>query len=525
MKKSIKFDLFLLIVFLACSIYFVVELVIGALIPNKYLIAVAIALLILAILLALSLKIEHKAVLIIRRIILVILSVCLLLGGTFQGKIRNAFLSINDGSLSKRSMYVIVKQNSKIDSINEVSSLGFKDQASELMTYSLEQLEEYDMDQIPYLMLDEMFIDLDDEKMDAMMISDQDYALKKDQNEDFTKDYRIIYKIEMSVQNENSANDIDITTKPFVVYVSGLDEMGEPTFNGLSDVNMLLMIDPVAHHVEIVSVNRDSYVPNPKYDDYPDKLTHLGWQGPEATAQVLERIFGIEIDYFAKVTFESLIEIIDTIGGIDVDVQLKFCEQDENRSFASSDLICLNKGYQHLDGKQALAYARHRKTAGWEVKGREQAQRDIIEAIVNKMLSVSGAMKVADVVEVASKYVSTNLPMDKAKAFLNKAIDDEASWTFNSTTVESGYEFRYPTASVGNQLDLSCALLSEKDIRYVHSLYYAITSDQKMSEFAFDLDDMEQYDDDFELDEKVVTVEHYYKTVNKYFPTFLRERF
>ena len=77
----------------------------------------------------------------------------------------------------------------------------------------------------------------------------------------------------------------------------------------------------------------------------------------------ISQFFGIPVDYYARVSFNSMIEIVDTIGGIDV-MGTDFCEQDENRSFKKDDLICLKKGEQHLDGKQALAYSRHRKTEG-----------------------------------------------------------------------------------------------------------------------------------------------------------------
>ncbi|HFL3113565.1 TPA: LCP family protein, partial [Clostridioides difficile] len=114
-------------------------------------------------------------------------------------------------------------------------------------------------------------------------------------------------------------------------------------------------VNPVANHIDMVSIPRDALVPNTALNNANDKLTHTGNDGIENSVETIQNFFGIPIDYYARVSFNSLIEIVDTIGGIDVDVEIDFCEQDENRSFKKEDLICLKKGKQHLNGKQALA--------------------------------------------------------------------------------------------------------------------------------------------------------------------------
>ena len=529
MKESTKkinkrIDLVLLILFLAGSIYFLVEAIVGELIPMNYILIAGVILLLIFILIFVSFRIENMAAFIIRKILLVFLCCVLGFGAVFQGRIRSAFANVDDGSTNISRMYVIALKDSSLENIEDVNVLGYVDHVNALITYSMEQLESYSMENMAYENTDEMLAALNDHEADAVLISDQDQTFEiQKEDSTYSDDYKVIHTIEMTTTTESDVVESDLT-EPFVVYVSGMDDMGEPTYNGLSDVNMLLMVDPKNYHVEMISINRDTYVPNSKYDDYPDKLTNLGWDGVEAGAAALEKIFGIEIDYTAKVTFESLIEIVDTLGGIDVDVQLDFCEQDENRSFASSDLICLNKGYQHLNGSQALAYARHRHTAGWDVKGREQAQRDIIAAVVNKLLSVEGALKAGDVLNVASNYVSTNLPMSSVKSFVMNAISDGHEWTFGSSTINSNYEYLFPCASYTSQ-DLYAVLLEEEDIMHVHDLYVTMNSDETFNDFAFDLNDMEKYENTFELDPKVITVENYYDTVPTYFPSYLRYNF
>ena len=125
--------------------------------------------------------------------------------------------------------------------------------------------------------------------------------------------------------------------------------------------------------------------------------------------ETLSNFLGIPIDYYARISFQSLISIVDILGGVDVDVEIDFCEQDENRSFAEENVICLNAGPQTLDGREALAYARHRKTAGYDNAGRERAQKRIIKAMINKATSPSILLHISDLLTEMNQYLMTNI--------------------------------------------------------------------------------------------------------------------
>lgn len=524
-KKRINntFDLIMLVVLLVAGIYFLIEMWIGKLIPLKYILGIALFLIVVIVGTFFTYKVKNQGFRLFRKVYLIALSVLLMIGSIFQGSVRSAFSHVN-GSTSKMMMYVIALKEHGVNKLEDVEVFAHLNQTNEFISLSLEKMKNYSFETVSFENVEDELNALNENVVDAVLISGQELELLlKDKELDFEDKYKKIHSIEVEIQSEKVQVDSDLT-QPFVVYVSGLDSMGEPTFNGLSDVNMLLMVDPVRHHVEMVSVNRDTYVPNEQYDNYPDKLTHLGWQGPEAGAKALEKVFGIEIDYTVKVTFESLIKIIDTLGGIDVDVKLSFSEQDEYRSKKEEDLIHLEKGYQHLNGREALAYARHRKTAGWDVKGREQAQRDIVKAVVKKVLSIEGALKVGDVLKVGASYVSTNLSMDSVKGFMMNAIDQGAQWSFGSSTIKSDYEFNLPTATGGN-LDLSSVLLEESDARYVHDLYLSMFEEESLNDFSFDLNDLYQGMDSFEMDPSTITVENYYEKVGEMFPDYLRYPF
>ena len=205
----------------------------------------------------------------------------------------------------------------------------------------------------------------------------------------------------------------------------------------------------------------------------------------------ISQFFGIPVDYYARVSFNSMIEIVDTIGGIDVDVEIDFCEQDENRSFKKEDLICLKKGKQHLNGKQALAYSRHRKTKGYDNAGRERAQQRIIKAIINKLISANGLTKVNDLMDIAPNYIITNMPAEKIADFVSGELNELKPWTISSITSDNGvYEDLY-VASLDPSLGVSNVYLFSRDeVHAVVNAYDAARRQLQMNSFTFNLNDL-----------------------------------
>ena len=508
-------DLILLLIFLLLGFIFSIEAIIGNLIPFKYILLFLLLVILIFIGIFLTFKVRNKVFRLTRKITTLILCLFLFVGCIFQEQLRSAFSNVL-GSIKTDTMYVLVANDSNIDSIKDINEIGYHDEVNELLTYSLNQLNVEN--RIRFDSVEDELNALNNKKVEAILLSAKELSFYEDE----LKNFKSIHEIEMTIKEEVIKSNL--SKKPFVVYLAGIDNMGLPTQMGLHDVNMLLMVNPINHQINIISINRDCYVPNSQLNDYPDKLTHFGWYGPEMVCETLEDVFGIEIDYYVKVTFESLIEIIDAMGGIDVDVQISFTEQDENRSFNSNDVIHLEKGFQHLNGSQALAYARHRKSEGWGVEGRERAQRDIIKAVIDKMLSVEGALKVGDVLNAGASYVSTNLSMDSAKTFIKNAIASNEGWSISSSTVTSDTEVLLKCAMEGG-VYRSVVLLENSDIYHVHNLYNSMFDEVDFDEFKFDLNDLNQYIETFTLDKHVITIENYYDIVPKYFPEYLDYRF
>lgn len=370
--------------------------------------------------------------------------------------------------------------NKKIGYSNHADSYASSAAMSEINTQTA-TVEYVDMNDYQQL-----YEKLQSGEIDGLLIPHNRISLLKEEYKSIDQDTKVIETFETKREVAPVTSNIDISKEPFVVYLAGIDEGDDPSIDARSDVNILVMVDPQNNQMTTVSIPRDSYVPNPALENGSDKLTHLGNDGALNSMEGIEEAFGIDIDYYAKVNFQSLIHIVDALGGVDVDVKIDFNEQDENRSFKKSDKIYLKKGMQTLNGKEALAYARHRKTDGYGTTGRENAQQQIIQAIMKKLTTAEGISHINDLMSVASQYVSTNMPLSSIQSFVSKQLRDVKPWSVDSITLKGGTDATLTTVSMPS-LPLSCYLLGPSDITKVYNAYQRMFDDSSMKEFSFNL--------------------------------------
>lgn len=182
-----------------------------------------------------------------------------------------------------------------------------------------------------------------------------------------------------------------------------------------SDALLLATLNKEDKTVKLVSIPRDSYVYIPKVGK-EDKINHAhAFGGTVAAIETVEELFEIPVDYYVRMNFNAFIDVVDALGGIDVDVNIPyaFYEKDEN----DKKTIYLQPGFHHLNGREALALARTRKHDTDIARG--ERQQDIIKAIANKALSVSAITKYDEVLMAIGDNMKTNLSFDDMKAFFS----------------------------------------------------------------------------------------------------------
>lgn len=436
---------------------------------------------------------------VIKRIFLVILCAIIAFAGY---SLKNVGEAVDKVSLKEQSstitLSVLVKNDSAFASLDDLSGavIGIQNGTDrDNSNYAMEKLNaklSYQPTYKEYIAYNTCANEFLVNYMDAMIVSSDYLEMLEANVEGFEGSYKILDQYERE-RPVNASDNKDITKESFSLLISGVDEMGAADMESLSDVNILLFVNPVSNSITMISLPRDSFMPRYSMNYANDKLTHTGWGGIEDTKKTVEYFFGIDIDYYAKVSFSSLIEIIDSIDGIDVDVEISFTEQDENRSFADEDLITLEAGPQHLNGKQALAYARHRKTEGYDIAGRERAQERIIKAIIDKLLTPTGiTMYVNKLMETVPKYVVTSMPGKQITSFIKGELNDLKPWTITSLPVHNGLDDR--RLDVPNQINTisSCYLWNQYDYRHVLDAYAASKKNLDF-DFNFDFGDYTKY--------------------------------
>ena len=222
-----------------------------------------------------------------------------------------------------------------------------------------------------------------------------------------------------------------ITKEPFVVYLSGVDNRGELTEKARSDVNILAVVNPTTKQVALINTPRDYYV-DLAGTDSKDKLTHAGLYGVETSMATLGNLYGVNVEHYLRINFAGFINIIDAIGGVDVYSDQAFTSVGSPGYY---DPTTFAEGWNHLDGKSALAFARERHAFASGDIQRGINQMKVIDAMLNKIKSPALLMGFSKIMDAASDCFVTDFSQDQISALVRMQLSDFANWDIQSYTV------------------------------------------------------------------------------------------
>ena len=297
-------------------------------------------------------------------------------------------------------------------------------------------------------------------QVDAIVLNET-YAEQVAQNSDyqtFPTETKVIFNCIRKVDLKYDLNKAgNITKEAFIIGVIGNDEWRlenlEYTTGFRSDVNMLLAVNPTSKEVLMITVPRDSYVPVAGVEDMMDKLTHSplystgGRNGIGNWIATLNSLFGTEINYTFKVNFASVIDIIDAIGGIDVDNPYEFTadyeDWDSETQYYEKVYHVYEKGRLHLNGKEALAYCRERYGLSNGDFGRNEHQAIVLRAMIDKLTSPSTLANVNKLLEALSGKFMSNMDVNEMIALAKMQLTDLAVWNIHTYSLEGDVDFGY----------------------------------------------------------------------------------
>jgi LCP family protein required for cell wall assembly len=292
--------------------------------------------------------------------------------------------------------------------------------------------------------IDELLKAFLNEDVEAILIEDAEKSILEEEYEEFTSLEKVIYTFSIDVKiTDELAKNVDISKESFNIYISGIDTYGTITSVSRSDVNMVVTVNPTTHKILFTSIPRDYYVKLHGVDTtYKDKLTHAGIYGIDYSVKTIEDLLDIDINYYAKVNFTSLVDLVDELGGIEVDTDETF-----RAYYVENEVVdyTFNKGKNKLNGKQALAYSRERKSLATGDIARAKHQQQVLEAILNKALSKSIIIKYNDILNALEGKFVTNIGTKNLTSFIKKQIKNNPSWeiTNNTLTGSSDYNYTY----------------------------------------------------------------------------------
>lgn len=397
----------------------------SGLVPTKYLVAIIIVLLILFGV-TFGLQYVKNKVYIVGIVLSIILSILQAIGIVYMLKADKLMADVGGANYKTDNMIVVVKKDNPASNLMDASMYRFGTQTAvdqentQTMLDNINKALGREVKVEQYGTVQELANALLEGRVDAAVYNQALDGLITDSIEDYSDKVRVLYHYGIETELEQETADVE---EPFNVYISGIDVSGPVATNSRSDVNIIMTVNPNTKKILLTTTPRDYYVQIPDISgEQRDKLTHAGIYGVDASMRTLEQLYGIDISYYARVNFSSLVKIVDTLGGVDVDSDFDFDAQGYH----------FQKGMNHLDGKQALAFSRERYSFEDGDNQRGKDQQKVLTAILNKAMSPAILSNASALIADVSDSVQTNMTQEEMSKFIKMQLNDGAGWTIES---------------------------------------------------------------------------------------------
>lgn len=478
-KKSLAFRIWaillsiLLLIGFGLLIYQVVKM---NFVPSRLMIPVSMALALVALIFVFLINFFTNHI--PSKIFLSLLVICLVfvsgMGNYYVYKTSHMIekVTTNEGKV-KNIVSVIALTNSNIQDITDLSTSNKVAVLKSIDTYGTKKsikdvCKQFDVEkksELPFTIdsansVQEAVNSLYNEDVDAIIINETYRTNIKEMESfsDFDENTKVIYQTVYYTEAKNDALAVsDITNEPFSILISGNDTYGDVGELSRSDVNMVVTINPLTSTVLLTSIPRDTYMPT--YCDATetcvigamDKITHTGIYGINTTQRTVENFLDMEINYTFRANFSSVIDIVDALGGVDIYVEEGMAV---STFYADHTLEGVTEGWNHLDGKRALAYARERHAYLDGDNQRVRNQQQVLMAIFEKATSTDIITKYASLLDALSKAFETNLTTNEITNLIKFQIQAMPEWKFESYQI-TGYGDMLNCAALGSEASVT----------------------------------------------------------------------
>lgn len=331
-------------------------------------------------------------------------------------------------AFSEVEMSIVVPKDSDIRDVSQITSVQAptkvdKNNIDSLMS-ALKEDKKVDVKVDDVASYQEAYDNLKSGKSKSMVLSGSYATLLESVDSNYASNLKTIYTYKIKKKNSNSANQVD--SKVFNIYISGIDTYGPISTVSRSDVNIIMTVNMNTHKILLTTTPRDAYVkiPGGGADQY-DKLTHAGIYGVETSEQTLEDLYGIKIDYYARINFTSFLKLIDQLGGVTVHNDQAFTQG--KFDFPVGDI--------QMNSEQALGFVRERYNLDGGDNDRGKNQEKVISAILNKLASLKSVSNFTSIVNNLQDSVQTNMSLNPINALANTQLESGSKFTVTSQAV------------------------------------------------------------------------------------------
>ena len=443
-KFSKVLSILLSVVLVISSFYLLYQVIRLNVLPTKFLFPLTIGVVVLDAIFILLLIYFSKNV--VSKIICIVLTLFICaascMGGYYISKTQNVLSSItNVAKHAKNTVSVIVKESSSIKNKSQlngasVGSLRLNEQGSKKVLKELSG-EGIALNQTEYDSMTALLEAFYNGEVDSIIIneSSRSQILDMEAYSNFDSNTRVVYQTSYKVKNNDSATSVsDITSKPFNVLISGSDTRGGFDENGRSDVIMVATVNPKTHTILLTSVPRDFYVTTACdagdgcMQGALDKITHTGIHGTNTTKRTVEQLLGIEINYTFKVGFDTVTELVDILGGVDVYVEPGYA--------TTNSLYSVHEGINHLNAEQALAFARDRYSYTEGDRQRTKNQQQVLMGIVKEVTKPSVITNYAAIMDTMANTFSTTMSNEEITDLIKYQLNNNPTWKMEQYMVD-----------------------------------------------------------------------------------------
>ncbi len=346
--------------------------------------------------------------------------------------------NITNGDYALNTYNVVVLKSSQYDELKDLdkTTMGISDTVSEDSLKNIKKkLSKIKLNYKNYSDSDALVSSIYENEVESIILENSEIDLLKENDLSKYDGLKIIYTLELKNDIEDIKEAVNINKEAFNIYISGIDTYGKINSVSRSDVNILVSVNPEKEKAMITWIPRDYYV-NINNSSYKDKLTHAGIYGVESSIYAIEHLLDVEVNYYVKVNFTSVIKVVDELGGITV-------YNDE--TFTTNEGITFNKGNVTLNGERALAFVRDRKHVTGGDLGRGKNQIKVLEAIIAKAKSKEIIKNYNDILKVLKGSFVTNMSQNAMTGFISKELKKPRNWQIESQTLNGSdsYEKTY----------------------------------------------------------------------------------